>query len=107
MQPKVRIKKGDSVKVLTGKDKGKTGKVVHVNHNREMVTVEGVNVLTRFERPRKAGQKGQKVQFPAPLRVGKVSLVCPACGKPTRVGFETDEKGAKKRVCKKCNKRIE
>ena len=100
------IKKGDTVKVLAGKDRFETGKVLHVDAKSGRATIEGVNIFFRHERPKKAGQKGQKIQVPMPLSASNLQLVCPHCGKPTRVARITDEKGVKSRVCKKCKKRI-
>lgn len=100
------IKKGDTVKILIGKDRGETGKVVFVSSKSGKATVEGRNIYTRHERPKKAGQKGQKVMFPRPLQISNLMLVCPHCGKPTRVGHLVDQEGVKTRVCKKCKKRI-
>jgi large subunit ribosomal protein L24 len=99
---RVSLKKGDTVTVITGKDKSKQGKIVSVDRKSGTITVEGVNIRTRFERPRKQGQKGQKVQFPAPLDPSKAMLICPSCGNPTRVGFQIQENGKKLRSCKKC-----
>ena len=98
----MKIKKNDNVIVLTGKDRTKNGKVVHVDPKTSRVVVEGVNVATRHIKPQKKGQKGQKVTFAAPIDVSNVQIVCPKCKKPTRTGTAVEGKG-KKRVCKKCN----
>ncbi|MEK9181296.1 MAG: 50S ribosomal protein L24 [Patescibacteria group bacterium] len=98
----INFKKGDTVKVLAGKDRGKSGKVVAVDYKRGRVTVEGVNIRTRHQRARKAGQKGQKVQFPAGLDPSKLMLACPRCGKFTRIAHKTESSGKKMRMCKKC-----
>lgn len=102
----MKLKKGDQVKILSGKDRGKTGKVLAVSQKSGRVTVEGRNLIIRHERPKKQGQKGQKIQVPMPLHPSNLALVCPHCGKPTRVGYAADDKGVKTRVCKKCKKRI-
>lgn len=94
------------VKVLLGKDRGKTGKVIAVLPKTNRATVEAVNVYFRHERPKKAGTKGQRIQLPMPMQLSNLMLVCPHCRKPTRVGHSTDEQGKKSRVCKKCKKRI-
>lgn len=99
-----RIRKGDTVKILSGKDRGKTGKVLSVAT--PVAVVEGRNILFRHERPKKTGQKGQKVQFPAPLNLSRLALLCPHCGKHARVSHKLDDKGRKVRVCKKCGKEI-
>lgn len=100
------IKKGDTVRILSGKDRGSTGKVLGVSKKSGRVTVEARNLITRHQRPKKQGEKGQKIQVPMPLHPSNLMLVCPHCGKPTRVGQMTDDKGVKTRMCKKCQKRI-
>lgn len=100
-----KIKKGDMVKVTVGKDAGKTGKVVHVaiSPERRRATVEGVNMVVKHMRPRREGEKGQRVQFPAALSLSNLVLVCPSCSVPTRVGFASQDDGSKMRQCKQCN----
>jgi large subunit ribosomal protein L24 len=101
----LKIKKGDTVKVLTGKDRNKTGKVLEVLPKASRVVIEGVNVHTRFTRPKKQGEKGQKMQFPGAFSISKVMLVCPSCGKATRTG-STITKDGNLRKCVKCSKNI-
>jgi large subunit ribosomal protein L24 len=101
----MRIKKGDTVKILLGKDHGKTGKVQHVDPKGERVTLENLNLMKKHVRPRKQGEKGEVVQVPRPIRVSNVALVCPSCGKATRVGARLEGK-SKVRFCKKCNASI-
>ncbi len=101
----LKIKKGDEVKVLAGKDKGKSGKVLEVLPKDAKVVVEGLNIAVRFSRPKQQGQKGQRMELPAPMHVNKVMLVCPHCGKPTRVGHESKDNG-NFRKCKQCGKLI-
>lgn len=103
---KLRIKKGDTVKVLSGKDKGKTGKVLSVLPAQMRVVVENVNMRTRFEKARQAGEKGKKVAFPAPLPSGKVQLLDPHSGKPSRVAYQFLESGLKQRTAKRSGKAI-
>ncbi|MBI4054442.1 MAG: 50S ribosomal protein L24 [Candidatus Doudnabacteria bacterium] len=98
----LRVRKNDNVQILAGKDRGRIGKIVFVDRKSRRVTVEGLNLLTRFQRPKKAGQKGQRVQLPMPLPAAKVMVVCPSCGKLTRVGFVFNTDGKKLRACKKC-----
>src|SRR5258708_1290228 len=93
------LKKGDNITVLTGKDAGKTGKIISVDRKTGKITVEGINVHHRFEKA-KANKPGQKVSFPGQMFAGKVMLVCPSCGKPTRIGNKILENGKKQRVCK-------
>jgi|SRR3989344_9398073 len=102
----LKILKNDTVVILTGRDRGKTGKVVNVDRKSASVTVEGLNMLTRYRRPRKAGQKGEKVSLPAPLPQGKVMLMCPHTGKPTRVSFGKDKDGKRIRISKRSGKPI-
>jgi len=97
------IRKGDTVKVLAGKDKSKTGKVLEVLPTARRVVVEGLNIRTRFSRPKKQGQKGQKMEVPGAMDVSKLMLICPSCGKPTRIAHELNKLG-NLRKCKKCGK---
>jgi large subunit ribosomal protein L24 len=101
----MNIKKGDMVKVLAGKDRGKSGKVLEVSPKLEKIVVEGLNISVRFSKPKRQGEKGQRMELPAPIPAGKVMLVCPHCGKTTRVGHELAENG-KFRKCKECGQRI-
>ncbi len=95
------IKKGDTVLVRTGKDRGKTSTVTRALPQKGALIVEGVNMRRRHVRPRRAGQKGEIVQFAAPLTISNMLPVCAKCGKATRVGHATE--GTKKvRICKKC-----
>lgn len=98
----MHLKKGDTVKIRSGRDRGKSGKIMRVLHDRGAVVVEGANLLMKHLRPRRQGEKGQRVQFPAPLPSSRVSLVCPKCGKPTRIGAKVLTDGRKERECKKC-----
>ena len=99
----MKIKTGDKVKILSGKDRSKTGKVVQVLNNKKTgksyVVVEGANILKKHMRARKQGEKGQMIELPAPIRIGNVMLIDPKSGKPTRVGYKTEGK-EKKRVAK-------
>ncbi|HEX5429622.1 MAG TPA: 50S ribosomal protein L24 [Patescibacteria group bacterium] len=99
------IKKNDQVKILAGKDRGKTGKVLEVIPKLGRVVVEGLNISVRFSKPKQQGQKGQRMELPAPLPAGKVMLICPHCGKPTRVGHDVSEAG-NFRKCLQCGKVI-
>ncbi len=101
----VKIKKGDLVKVVIGKDKGKEGKVEKVNKKNQTVTVLEVNLYKRHIKGNQAGVKAGIYDIPRPLNIAKVALICPNCKKVTRVGFEI-EKNIKTRVCKKCKKNI-
>lgn len=101
------IKKDDKVTIRSGKDKGKTGKVLQVFPALERVSVEGINVLTKHMRKRSEKDAGQKVEFPSPISTAKCQVVCPKCQKPTRVGYKRLEDGKKSRQCKKCNETFE
>ncbi|MFC1612387.1 50S ribosomal protein L24 [Patescibacteria group bacterium] len=98
----MKIKKGDKVRILSGKDKGKTGPVTRVLSKSGKVIVEGINMTTKHQRPRKEGDKGTKIQFPAPLVISNVIVICPKCGKETRINFIKQENNKKIRQCKKC-----
>ncbi len=100
------LKKGDNVGILRGKDKGKTGKIVSVNRKSGKVVVEGINILHKFEKKSATTKTGQKISFAAPILASKAILICPDCGKGTRIGYKTLEDGKKQRVCKKCQKAI-
>ena len=101
MMNKVHVKKGDEVVVINGKYRGKRGKVMQVSPSEGKVIVEGVNIVTKHVRPRKMGEPGGLIQAESALYADKVQLVCPKCGRPTRVGHKTDSKGKKVRTCKK------
>lgn len=103
------IKKGDKVKILAGKDKGKTGKVMQVFSDGKRASVEGLNLLIKHMRPRREGEQGQRIEFPAAINLSNLMLVCPKCNKPARTGHKIikGEKGSKKyRICKKCEQII-
>ena len=97
----MKIKKGDTVKMLSGKDRGKTGKVLHTKPLEGKVSVEGLNIRTKNVKPRRQGEKGQRIQFPAYVASSKVMLMCPSCGRPMRVGA-SKEGERKMRKCRKC-----
>lgn len=101
----MRIKKGDNVIVLRGKDKGKKSKVLRGFPNTLQVLVEKVNMKKMHKRPKRQGEKGQVVEVVSPISVSKLKLICPKCNKPTRVGFNISETG-KTRVCRKCGEEI-
>lgn len=97
----MNIKKGDNVIVLSGKDKGKTGKVKSTVPSESKVLVEGVNIVTCHVKPRKQGEQGGIIKREAPLYASKVQVVCPKCGKGTRIAHKI-ENGERIRVCKHC-----
>jgi len=108
----MKIKTGDKVKMLSGKDKGKTEKVLQIFANEGRIVVEGLNLLIKHQRPKKQGEKGQRIQFPSTVNISNIVLVCPKCGKDTRVGSkiiksdDSKKKVVKNRICKKCNEVI-
>ena len=101
----MNIRKDDKVVVLSGKDKGKQGKVLTADPKAAKVIVEGVNVATKHQKPRKQGEEGGIIKVETPIYASKVQLVCPKCGKATRVAHKITD-GKKVRVCKKCGAEI-
>ena len=97
----MNIKRDDKVIVLSGKDKGTEGKVLSVDPKAGKVIVEGVSVASKHSKPRKQGDKGGIIKVETPIYACKVMVVCPKCGKPTRVAHKL-ENGKNVRVCKKC-----
>ncbi len=118
-----KIKKGDKVQIVAGKDRVKRtaagekmdktnqGKVLQVIKATDRVVVEGLNLRIKHLKPKKAGEKGQRISFPGSMNVSNVMLVCPKCNRPVRVGFkvlDTDKKSQKKvRICKHCKEVID
>ena len=97
----MNIRKDDKVVVISGKDKGKEGKVLIADPKAGKLVVQGVNVATKHQKPRKQGEEGGIIKVETPIYACKVMVVCPKCGKPTRVAHKLDA-GKKVRVCKKC-----
>jgi large subunit ribosomal protein L24 len=118
-----KIKKGDKVQIMAGKDrlkrtgqgqktdKSNQGKVLQVLKSEGKIVVEGLNLHVKHVRPKRSGEKGQKISYPAPMDISNVMVVCPKCGNPTRLGFrllDTDKKSEKKaRLCRKCKEVID
>jgi len=100
---KLHVKTGDTVVILSGKDKGKKGKVLETSPKEQKVIVEGCNMVTKHVKPTRAGQAGGIVKAEGAIYACKVMAVCPKCGKPTRVAHKVNEDGTKSRVCKKAN----
>ena len=103
----MNIKKGDKVKVLSGKDKGKEGQVVRSLPSKQRVVVEKVNMVKKAMRPTQQNPQGGIMSVEAPIHVSNVMVICPECKQPTRTGKKRDENGKKIRVCKKCGKDID
>ena len=99
---KVHVKTGDTVMIITGRDRGARGKVLQVSPSEGKVIVEGQNFVTKHVKPRRQGELGGIVKAEAPLYASKVMPVCPKCDKATRVGHAVDKDGNKTRVCKHC-----
>ena len=106
----MKIKTGDNVKVLSGKDRGKTGKVIQVLHNKQIdkyfVVIEGLNLLKKHMRAGRQGDKGQVIELPAPMHMSNVMLIDPKTDKPTRVGYK-QEGSDKKRIAKRSGEFID
>lgn len=101
----MKIHKNDVVLIISGKDRGKKGKVLKVFPKEMRVLVEGANLRKKHQRPRKSGEKGQIIELPTPLPLSNLKLICPRCGRPTRVGYKITER-KKYRFCKKCGQEI-
>lgn len=98
----MKIKKGDTVIITTGKDRGRTGKVEKVDPWKSKVLVGGLNIYKKHVRAQSKEKPGGIIELSRPLPVGNVALLCPRCKKPTRVGYLLDKKEIKHRICKKC-----
>ena len=101
----MKVKKGDTVQVLSGNDKGKTGEVLEVMPKQDKVVVKGVNIRKKHVKPRKQGDEGGIISVESAIHTSKVNVVCPKCNKPARIGYKM-EKDGKVRVCKKCGTAI-
>lgn len=103
---KMHVKKGDSVIVLSGKERGKKGKILAVSPKEGKVIIEGINVVSKHVKPRRQGQEGGIVKTEGAMYACKVQLLCSHCGKGARVGHRTNEEGKKERICKKCGETL-
>ena len=101
----MRIKKGDNVQILSGNDKGKTGEVLEVIPKADKVVVKGANIRKKHVKPRKQGEEGGIISVEVAIPSSKVNVVCPKCGKTTKVGY-SEAKGVKTRICKKCGAKL-
>jgi len=106
----VKIKKGDQVLIISGKDRARKGKVLKIFPKEEKILVEGINLHKKHIRPKKEGEKGQIIQVPSPLDISDVKLICSKCKKATRAGYKIilniKNKKSKIRICKKCDQEI-
>ena len=104
----MKIKRNDKVVIIKGKDRGKTGKVLHVLKDDERVIVENVNLTKKATRPNRKNPKGGLVEFPAPINIANVQIICSHCGKKTRIGYRVakDKQTKKERICRKCQATI-
>jgi large subunit ribosomal protein L24 len=98
----MKIRKGDKVQVLQGKDRGKQGEVTFAFPAKGKVIVDGLNVAKRHQKPTQAMQQGGIIDKEMPLPASRVAVVCPSCAKPTRVGYRFEADGTKVRICRKC-----
>lgn len=98
----MKLKLNDKVVVVSGKDKGKEGKIMKILRNSNKITVEKLNIRTKHVK-KKADKPGEKIQYEAPFNASNVMLVCPGCTKKTRIGYKVAEGAKKERICKKCN----
>jgi large subunit ribosomal protein L24 len=103
----MKIRKDDTVVIIAGKDSGKKGKVRRALLNEDRVVVEGLNMIKRHSRARKAARQAGIIELEAPIHVSNVMLVCEKCGKPTRVGFRFLDDGKKVRICNSCQEVID
>lgn len=102
----LHVKTGDNVMIISGKDKGHTGKVLQVSPSENKVIVEGQNMVTKHVKPRRMGETGGIVKAEGAMYACKVQIVCPHCGKATRVAHKILEDGSKERICKKCGESL-
>ncbi len=101
------LKKNDQVEVITGKDKGRVGKILRVLMDQDKVVVERINMIKRHTKPTEMNQQGQIVDKEAPIHVSNIQLICPECTKTGRIGKKILEDGTKVRFCKNCGESIE
>lgn len=101
---KTKLKRDDTVRVMSGKDRGKTGKVLKINTDSGRVIVQGLNMVRKAIKPRRQNDKGGIIDVEAALAISNVMIVCKKCG-PTRIGFVVD-KSEKKRICRKCGEAL-
>ena len=101
----MKLRQGDNVIVLSGNDKGKTGEILEIIPSTQKVIVKGVNIRKKHVKPRKAGEEGGIISSEYPIHSSKVNVVCPKCGKVSKIGYIIED-GKKVRVCKKCGAKL-
>jgi len=101
-----RLKKNDTVKILAGKDKGKSGKILFVFPDKNRALVQGLNMIKKHARRTREDQQGGVIQKESPMHISNLMVVCQKCGKPTKIGFSALSDGTKIRICKKCKELI-
>ncbi len=101
----MKVKKGDKVLIIAGKDKGRTGKIIKSLLKEGTVLVEGINLKKKHVKAKKQGEKGQVISAATPISVSNIKIICPKCAKATRIAYSI-EKGEKHRICKKCKSQI-
>ncbi|NLV92198.1 MAG: 50S ribosomal protein L24 [Firmicutes bacterium] len=104
MPGKVHVRKGDTVKVIAGNERGKTGRVLRVIPSENRVVVEGLNIRKKHARPTRTDPQGGIVEIPGPIHASNVQLVCPSCNRATRIKRERGQDGKVNRICKHCGK---
>lgn len=102
----MKIKKSDTILVLSGKDRNKTGKVIRVIPSENKIVVDGINIVKKHVKPSKANPQGGIINITKPITTAKAMVVCPHCSKATRVGYQITEKG-KLRICKQCEAAVD
>lgn len=101
----MKIKKNDTIKIISGKDKNKTGKVIKVIPDKGKILIEGLNLYKKHIRPKREGEKGQTILMPRPIDVSNIMIICQSCGKAGRIGYMI-KNDVKIRICKKCGAKI-
>lgn len=104
---RLKIRKGDKVRVIVGRDIGKEGEVERVLPNESRAVVAGINLLKKYVRKRGEREPGGIVTVAAPIHLSNLMLICPKCGKPTRIGGKTRDGGKKVRICRRCGGEID
>ncbi len=101
----MKVKKNDTVLIISGKYRGRKGKILKAFPKKDKVLIAGVNLRKKHQKPIKTGDKGEIIEIPAPIHISNVKIICPKCKKATRIGYRI-EGGEKYRICKKCDKTI-